>query len=55
MNISDVGAMASNMALSRVGSSISTGVLKDAENLQEDLVARLFGSMGIGNSVDAYA
>lgn len=55
MNLGDVGAIASSMALSRAGSSISIGVLKDAENLQEDLVARLFGSMGIGNSVDAYA
>ncbi len=51
----DVTALAGSMAQSRAGTTISIGVLKDAENLQQDLVARLFGSMGIGNSIDAYA
>jgi hypothetical protein len=51
----DVGAIATSMALSNTASSVTIGVMRDAENLQEDLVARLFGSMGIGNSVDAYA
>jgi hypothetical protein len=51
----DVGAISTSMALSNTASSVTIGVMRDAENLQEDLVARLFGSMGIGNSVDAYA
>lgn len=51
----DVGALATNMALSNTASSVTVGVMKDAENLQEDLVARLFGSLGIGNGFDAYA
>jgi hypothetical protein len=51
----DVAALATSMALSNTATSVTIGVMKDAENLQEDLVARLFGSMGIGNGIDAYA
>lgn len=29
--------------------------MKDAQNLQMDLVNRLFGSLGLGNSVNTYA
>lgn len=51
----DVGALAGNMALSNTASAVTASVMKDAQNLERDLVARLFGSMGIGNGVDAYA
>jgi hypothetical protein len=51
----NVDALASSMALSSAASQVTVGVMKDLQNLQSDLVARLFGSMGIGNSVDAYA
>ncbi|HLI97030.1 MAG TPA: hypothetical protein VKT72_13255 [Candidatus Baltobacteraceae bacterium] len=51
----DVGSIATGMALSSVAGQVGVGVMKDIQNLQSDLVARLFGSMGIGNSIDAYA
>lgn len=51
----DVGALAGSMALSDTASAVTMGVMKDAQNLQQDLVARLFGSLGIGNAVDTYA
>lgn len=51
----DIAALSTSMALSNTASSVTLGVLKDTQNLQQDLVARLFGSMGIGNSIDAYA
>jgi hypothetical protein len=50
-----VGNIAGDLALSMTASTINVSVLKSVENLQQDVVARLFGSMGIGNSVDAYA
>ncbi len=51
----DVGAIAGSMALSSTASQVTLGVMKDAQNLEKDLAARLFGSVGIGNGVDAYA
>ena len=51
----DVGALAGSMALSNAASAVTMNVMKDAQNLEQDLVARLFGLMGIGNAVDAYA
>ncbi len=51
----DVGALASSMMLSNTASAITTGVMKDAQNLEKDLVSRLFGSIGLGTGVDAYA
>jgi hypothetical protein len=50
-----VGALASSMALSSVASQVSTGVMKDIQNLQADLVSRLFSSIGLGNGIDTYA
>jgi hypothetical protein len=43
------------MALSNTASAVTMGVMKDAENLQEDLVSRLFGSLGIGTGIDTLA
>ncbi|HKU66457.1 MAG TPA: hypothetical protein VJP85_01660 [Candidatus Baltobacteraceae bacterium] len=51
----NLDAIASSMALSNAASSVTIGVMKDAQNLQQDLISRLFGSLGIGNGVDAYA
>lgn len=51
----DVGAIATGMAMSSVGSQVTLGVMKDVQSLEQNLVSRLFGSMGIGNGVDAYA
>jgi hypothetical protein len=51
----DVNSIAGSMALSSVASQVTVGVMKDIQSLQGDLVARLFGSIGIGNGVDAYA
>jgi hypothetical protein len=51
----NVGDIAGSMALSSVADQVSMGVMKDIQNLQADLVSRLFGSIGIGNGVDAYA
>ncbi|HET6896301.1 MAG TPA: hypothetical protein VFH72_13030 [Candidatus Baltobacteraceae bacterium] len=51
----DVTALAGAMDQSRAATTISMGVLRDTESLAQDLVSRLFGSMGIGTSIDAYA
>jgi hypothetical protein len=51
----DVGALSTSMAMSNAASSVTIGVMRDAQNLEQDLVARLFGSMGVGNAVDTYA
>ena len=51
----DVGAIATSMALSNVASGVTLGVMSDVQNLQQDLVSRLFGSIGLGNGVDALA
>lgn len=51
----DVGAIAGNMALSAVGGQVSVGVMKSVQNLEQDLVSRLFGSLGVGNNVDTHA
>jgi hypothetical protein len=50
-----VSSIASSMALTSVGSQVAVGVLSATENLQQDLVSRLFSSLGIGNGIDAYA
>lgn len=51
----DIAALSTSLALSNTASSVTMGVMKDAENLQEDLVSRLFGSLGIGTGIDASA
>ena len=51
----DVGALAGSMTRSNTAAAVSTGVMKDAQSLEMDLVGRLFSSLGIGNGVDAYA
>jgi hypothetical protein len=51
----DVDAIASSMALSNAASSVTLGVMKDAQSLEQDLVSRLLGSIGLGNGVDALA
>jgi hypothetical protein len=51
----DIGNIATSMALSNTASSVTLGVMKDAQNLETDLVARLFGSLGIGTNVNALA
>lgn len=43
------------MALSNAASGVTIGVMSDVQNLQQDLVARLFGSLGIGTGIDTYA
>lgn len=51
----DVAAIATGMALTGVSNSVSVGVMSQVQNLEQNLVSRLFGSMGIGNGVDTYA
>jgi hypothetical protein len=51
----DVGQIATGMALSNTASTVTMSVMKDAQNLEQDLVARLFGSIGLGNGVNALA
>jgi hypothetical protein len=51
----DVGQIATGMALSNTASSVTLGVMKDTQNLEADLVSRLFGSLGIGTNVNALA
>jgi len=51
----DVGSVADSLALASTASRMTVGVMSAAQSLEKDLVSRLFGSMGIGNAVDAYA
>lgn len=51
----DVGALSTGLAAVNVGTQIDVGVLKAAENLDQNLVARLFSSIGLGSGFDAYA
>jgi len=51
----DIGALSTSLALSNTAGSVTIGVMKDTQNLQEDLVSRLFGSLGIGTGIDAFA
>lgn len=51
----DVGALAGSLTLGNVGSQVAIGVLSSTQNLEQDLVSRLFGSLGIGNNVDVSA
>lgn len=51
----DVTSIAGSMALTSVGSQVTVGMMSATQNLEKDLVSRLFGSMGIGNGVDTYA
>ena len=51
----DIAALSGSMALSSTANSVTMSVMKDAQNLQQDLVNRLFGSIGLGNGVNTYA
>jgi hypothetical protein len=51
----DIGQIATGLSLSNTASSVTMGVMSDVQNLQSDLVARLFGSLGVGTNFDAYA
>lgn len=50
-----IASIASSMALTSTGSQVALGVLSSTQNLEQDLVSRLFGSLGIGNTIDTHA
>ena len=51
----DIGALSSGMALSSVGQQVDVGVLKALQNLDQNVAAELFASIGLGSGVDASA
>jgi len=42
---------AADVATAGVGNSVNLDVLKDTQNLSEDLVNRLFSTLGLGTNV----
>lgn len=51
----DINSIASSISLTNVGSQVTVGVMNATQNLEKDLVSRLFGSLGVGNGIDTYA
>jgi len=51
----DVSALSSVLASSSVGQQVDVGVLKALQNLQTNVAAELFASLGLGQSVDTRA
>jgi uncharacterized PurR-regulated membrane protein YhhQ (DUF165 family) len=51
----DVGALSTGLATSAVGQQVDVGVLKTLQNLDKNLAAELFASIGLGQAVDTRA
>ena len=51
----DIASLSTGMAASAVGQQVDVGVLRAVQNLDENVAAELFASMGVGRSVDALA
>ncbi|HEY8296782.1 MAG TPA: hypothetical protein VIG32_01995 [Candidatus Baltobacteraceae bacterium] len=50
-----MGAIASGLASASVSGQVDVGVLKAVQNLDQTLVNQLFGSIGLGQGVNALA
>ena len=51
----DVGALSSGLAAASIDSQVNVSVLKTVENLDQNLVSRLFSSIGLGSGFDSFA
>lgn len=51
----DVGALSTELATTSVAQQVDIGVPKTLQNLDKNLAAELFASLGIGQSVDTRA
>lgn len=51
----DLGSISTGLAQSAVANQVSVSVLKSLQNLEGELAGELFGSIGVGRSIDAYA
>lgn len=51
----DLGSISTGLAQSGVASQVNVSVLKSLQNLESTLAGELFGSIGVGRSVDAFA
>ena len=51
----DVGEISGALAAANVSNGIGVSLMKDLGNLQGDLAARLFSTMGLGQNIDTYA
>ena len=51
----DVGSISTGLDQTAVADQVNVSVLKSLQNLEGALAGELFGSIGVGKSVDAYA
>lgn len=51
----DAGSVSTVLAQSAVSEQVGVGVLKALQNLDQNLAARLFSSIGIGQNIDISA
>ena len=51
----DVNSIASGLASTATTGAVGTAVLKSVQNLEADVVNRLFAQLGIGQNVNTYA
>jgi len=51
----DVAALSTDLSLSATAGQVDVGVLKALQNLDQSVAAQLAASIGLGQSVDAYA
>lgn len=51
----DVGSISTELAQGAVAGQVDVGVLKAVQNLDQNVAAELFASIGLGNGVDASA
>lgn len=51
----EIGQLSSVLASGSVGQQVDVGVLKALQNLEANVAAELFASLGLGQSVDTRA
>lgn len=51
----DVASLRTALASSAVGQQVDAGVLRTLQNLDKNVAAELFASLGLGTGVDASA
>ncbi len=51
----DISSVATGLAAGASTDAVGTGILKSVQNLEGNVVNRLFAQIGIGQNVDTYA
>lgn len=51
----DLGSVSTGLAQAAVSTQVNVSVLKSLQNLESTLAGELFGSIGIGTTIDAQA